>query len=145
MMRTMRSVRSDPYHLANGAAAAIESHSRRVINTRNNKRSSICDQQSCSTLDLRIAREIELFQGRRVRNRRIEGADDADRCIEGFEGFLLDDGGEAFADAACARILVDDQHLMATARERQDSGTIQRHERSQIEHARFDAVLREPL
>ena len=74
----------------------------------------------------RAARSISASPGRknvlerrRVRHRRIERADDAHRRVERLERFLLDDRGEALADAAGARVLVDDQHAAAVPRDGQ--------------------------
>src|SRR5206468_3321279 len=80
-----------------------------------------------------------------LRHRRIQRADDADGRVERFEGFLLNDGGEAFADTAGARVLVNDEDLVAVTRDVQQRIAVERHEAAQIEDARSDAVRGELL
>ncbi len=53
--------------------------------------------------------------------------------------------GEALADAAGARVLVHDEDAAAVARAGEHRLAIERRERSQVEHARLDAVGGEPL
>src|SRR6185295_18750819 len=95
-----RSARSAATRRTNGAVDIMASHSRRVISM------SIRDQQSRRTLDERVARKIELFERRRIRHRGIQRADDADRRVERFEGFFLNDRGKAFANATGSHVLV---------------------------------------
>ena len=64
----------------------------------------------------------------------------ADRRVEPLERFFLDDRGEALADAAGARVLVDDQHAVAVPRDGQHRRAIERHERAQVEDGGLDAV-----
>ena len=68
---------------------------------------------SCRPLGICVPREQGALYRRRVWHRRVERAEDADRRVERLEGFFLDDRGEALADAAGPRVLVDDQHAAA--------------------------------
>src|SRR5262245_12600982 len=74
---------------ANGNVVTTASHSRRVIST------SVRDQQPRGSLDIRVAREIELLERGRIRHRRVERADNADGCVERLEGLFLNDRREA--------------------------------------------------
>src|SRR5581483_10682451 len=106
---------------------------------------SVREQQPRRALHVRFARKVELFERRRIWNRRIECSDNPNGCVEKFEGFFLDDGGDAFADAAGSRILVDDQDAVTTAREGKDRGAVERHEAAQVKDAGMHAVLRERI
>ena len=79
-----------------------------------------------AALDLRLADQERLFERRRVRHRRVERAEDADGRVERLERLFLDDRGEALADAAGARVLVDDQHAAAVARDGEHRVAIER-------------------
>ena len=69
----------------------------------------------------------------------------AHRRVERFERLLLDDRREALADAAGARVLVDDQDAVAVARDGEHGVAVERRERPQVEHRGLDAVGRERL
>ncbi len=60
----------------------------------------IGDKQPCGALDLGVAWKKDLLERRRIRNRRVERADDADGRVEVIKRLLLNDGGKALADAA---------------------------------------------
>src|SRR5688500_14644655 len=89
-----------------------------------------------------FADEKEFFEGGRIRHGRVERAEDAHRRIKRFECLLLDDGGDAFADAAGSRVFVHDQHAIAMTRNGKDRIFVQRRQRSEIEHCRVDAFTR---
>src|SRR3990172_6822027 len=71
----------------------------------------------------------------------VGGAKEAYRRVEPFERLFLDDGGEALADPAGHRVLVDDEHFVAVARDGPQHPAIERREAPQIEHARLDPLL----
>ena len=86
-----------------------------------------------------------MLERRRVRDGRVERADDPHRRVERLERLLLDDRGDALADAAGARVFVDDQHAAAVAGDAEDGVAVERRERAQVEHRRLDAVGGQPL
>src|SRR5437660_12691761 len=73
---------------------------------------SVREQEPSGALDSILARQVERFERRRVRDGRVERADDAHRRVEAFERLFLNQRGEAFANPAGARVLVDDQDLV---------------------------------
>ena len=93
-----------------------------------------------AVVDLRVTDQVSLFERRRVRHRRVECPENADRRVERLERLLLDDRGEALADAAGAGVLLDDQHPIAVAGDAQHRFAIERHQRPQVQHARLDPV-----
>ncbi len=103
------------------------------------QRTSVLRQPLPRCLDLRFAWQKHFFERRRVRNRRIERADDADRRVEPFEALLLNHRGERLADAARPRVLVHDHHAAGVPRDREHGVEIERREPAQIEDGRFDA------
>src|SRR5262249_8075035 len=96
-------------------------------------------------LDLRLGGQEEFLERRRVRNGRVESAEDAYGRVQVFERLFLNECGEALADRAGARVLVDEEDAMAPAREREEGRAIQRDERPEIQDRGLDAVFRELL
>ena len=92
-------------------------------------------EEAGGSFDAILAGQEGVFQRRRVGDRRVEGADDSNGGIQILERFFLDDRGQALADAAGARVLVNDQDLAAVpgyARARRLA--VQRGQRSQVEN-----------
>ena len=83
-------------------------------------RASVSRQQPSRAFYLRLANQKELLERRRIRHRRVERAEDSDRRIELLERFFLNHCGDALADAAGARVLVDDQDAAAVAGDGED-------------------------
>ena len=59
--------------------------------------------------------------------------------VERFERLLLNDRGQALADAARLRVLVNDQDAVAVARDGEHGILVERREAAQIEHCGLDA------
>src|SRR6185312_7399885 len=98
------------------------------------------EQQPRRALDLGLAGQEEGLEWWRVRHRRVERPEDPDRGVEPLERFLLDDRGDALADAAGSRVLVDDEDAAAMAGEGENRRSIDRRERAEVEHRHADAV-----
>ena len=99
----------------------------------------ILAQQSRSREHFWFTNKEELLERRRIRDRRIKRAENADGRIERFERLLLDDRGNAFANAAGARVLVNNLHAIAVARDRENRMLVERREAAEVEHRGFDA------
>src|SRR5213078_4553086 len=95
---------------------------------------SVADQQPRRALDLGLRRQERLLERRRIRNGSVERADHTNGRVERLEGLLLDDRGEALADAAGARVLVDDKDPAAVPRYGEERLLVERREPSQVEH-----------
>src|SRR6266581_36081 len=100
-------------------------------------------EQSRGALDLCLARQEGFLERRRIGNGSVESADDADGGVEILEGFLLDDGGEAFSDRAGARVFVYEEHAATMAREREQRVAIERNEAAQVEDGGLGPILGE--
>ena len=66
-------------------------------------------EETGGALDLGVAGKERVFERRRIGHRSVERRHDANRRVEPFEGFLLDDRRETLTDAARPRVLMDDQ------------------------------------
>src|SRR6185436_20580760 len=103
------------------------------------------DEKPRRALDAILAGEELVLEGRGVGDGSVQGADDAHGTVEILERLLLDDRGEALADAAGARVLVRDEHLAAVPPDGQERVAVERGEAAEVEHGRLDAVLREAV
>src|SRR5438270_1490075 len=108
---------------------------------RKRRNDSIRNELARRLLDLRLARQKFFLERRRIGHRRIERADDPDRCVEKFKGFFLGDRRDGLADRPAARVFVNDHHAAAAACEAENGFTIEWHKAAQIEDSGFDAVL----
>ena len=106
---------------------------------------SVGEKTPGGAFDFAFRRQIRVFERRRIRHRRIQGADDADGCVQELEGLLLDDRRDAFTDPAGPRVLVHDQHSTAAFNERQNRVPIEGHQRTEIENRRLMAVCGQTL
>src|SRR5438477_7869213 len=106
---------------------------------------SIREQQPRGALDSIFARQIKRFERWRVRDGRVERADDAHRRVEPFESLFLNQRGEAFTNPPGARVLVNDQDLVTVSGDGEERLAIERHEAAKVEDARLHAVVREPI
>ena len=66
-----------------------------------------------------------------------------DRSVEVLERLLGDGRGDLRAEAAGARVLVQDEHLRAAPHALEHALLVPRDERSQVEHLDLEALLRE--
>src|SRR2546426_3215013 len=106
---------------------------------------SVREQQPRGAFDSILVRQVERFERRRVRDGRVERADDAHRRVEPFEGLFLNLRGEAFTNPAGARVLVDDQNFVTMSGDGEERLAIERHEAAKIDDARLHAVVCEPV
>src|ERR1035437_4282988 len=87
--------------------------------------------------------EERLFQGRRVRHRRVRRRDAQDRAVQPLERLLGKRRGDLGAEPARARVLVEDEALAGAPDGREDRLFVEREERAEVEDFRRDTVLRE--
>src|SRR5216117_651083 len=86
-------------------------------------------------------RKYEVFQRRRVRQRHVVRGHAHDRSVEPFERLLIDARGNLPGDAAGARVLVHDQHLIRLLDRRHNRGVVHRQQCAQVEHVNRHAVF----
>src|SRR5437899_5580019 len=86
-------------------------------------------------------RKYEVFQRRRVRQRHVVRGHAHDRSVEPFERLLIDTRGNLPGDAAGARVLVHDQHLIRLLDRRDNRGVVHRQQCAQVEHVNGHAVF----
>src|ERR1700687_2456004 len=92
-------------------------------------------EQPGRPLDFFFRGQEELFERWRIGHRGIQSADDPDGRVQVLERLLLQDRGEALADAAGARVFVHDQDAMAVPRDGQKRVSIERYQAAQVENA----------
>src|SRR5207237_3215149 len=86
-----------------------------VVDSGVNHPPSVSREEPGGSLDFRFAGQKCLFERRRIRHGRVERPDDAHGRVQRFEGLLLDNRGDALADASSARVFVHDQNAIAVA------------------------------
>src|SRR5213594_1218861 len=79
-------------------------------------------------------REHKVFQRRRIRQRYVVRGHAHNRTVQPFECLLVDSRRDLAGDAARARVLVHDQHLVRLLHRRDDRRIVHRQERPQVDH-----------
>src|SRR5438093_1164333 len=79
-------------------------------------------------------REHKVFQRRRIRQRYVVRGHAHNRTVQPFECLLVDSRRDLAGDAARARVLVHDQHLVRLLHRRDDRRIVHRQQRPQVDH-----------